>query len=443
MFAPSLRPLRSVPRPDDWWAVVVGTPIAVSLVVPRPVFVVVLVVAATLLTIRRSREVTRRAPYYSAGFATLITLVALTAAASLLANPITGHGVRLLMQMTMVAWVVWALGGLPPSVRRASVVGAAAGIGAVAAGTAALLEVGLLGARRADGAVGNAIVFGDLALVFGAVAWMLLPRRTWAIAAAVGAVTASVLSASRGGWLAIPILVGVALVERRRRGQPLHVARLAVGAVALLALAVTIGGGVPVQRLVATVDDVTRYVGAEPPSAPTGTSVGARFEAWRAALDAFSDRPALGVGWGNLQQTFADQVSDGGRHPRIATFTHAHHQLLGTLASSGIVGATALVALLAIPFRWCWRVWRRPPDTTTASATAASGLMVLGGFAVFGLTEAILDNVVALGVFGLLTGWLLHVLDDPGDEMNGRVDVAGHEVSASPGDRTPRSSSGT
>jgi hypothetical protein len=69
--------------------------------------------------------------------------------------------------------------------------------------------------------------------------------------------------------------------------------------------------------------------------------------------------------------------------------------------------------------------------------------MVLGGFAVFGLTEAILDNVVALGVFGLLTGWLLHVLDDPGDEMNGRVDVAGHEVSASPGDRTPRSSSGT
>lgn len=430
-------------RPDDWWALVVGAPIAVSLVVPRPVFVIVLCTAAALLTLRRLRELPRRDLPYSSGFAALITVVALTAGASLLANPVTGHGMRLVAQMCMVAWVVWALGGLPATVRRSSVIGAAAGVGAVAAGAVAIVEVGVLGVRRADGAVGNAIVFGALALVFGTVAWMLLPRRTWAVAAAVAALIASVLSASRGGWLAIPLLVAVALVERRRQGQPLHVARLAMGAVALMALAVTIGGGVPVQRLVATVDDVTQYVGADPPSAPTGTSVGARFEAWRAAAGAFADRPALGVGWGNVQHAFAEQVASGERHPRIATFTHAHHQLLGTLASGGIVGATALVAVLALPLRWCWRTWRRRPEQSAASATAAAGIAVLGSFAVFGLTESILDNVVALGVFGLLTGWLLHVLENPGEHLDGRVDVAGREVSASAGDRTPRSSSGT
>lgn len=431
VFAPLLRPFHVVPRPDTWWAAVVGAPIAVSLVVPRPTFVIVLVTAAALLTVRRIREIPRRDLHYSSGFTALFVVVALAGVASLLANPVTGHGVRLVTQMIMVAWVVWALGGLPPGARRASVVGAAAGFGAVAAGVVALFEVGVLGARRADGAVGNAIVFGDLALVFGAVAWMLLPRRTWAMAAVVGAVIASVLSAARGGWLAMPILVGVALVERRRQGQPLHLARLAVGAVALLALAVTIGGGVPVQRLVATVGDVTHYVGAEPPSAPTGTSVGARFEAWRAAAGAFAERPALGIGWGNVQHAFAEQVASGERHPRIATFTHAHHQLLGTLASGGVVGAAALVALLAFPFRWCWRVWRRPPDTTNTSTTAAAGIMVVGSVAVFGLTEAILDNVVALGVFGVLTAWLLHVLDDARDEIQGRVDVVGRQVSAS------------
>lgn len=431
MFALLLRPFQAVPRPDTWWAAVVGAPIAVSLVVPRPVFVIVLVTAAALLTVRRIRENPRQDLHYGSGFTALFTVMALTGVASLLANPVTGHGVRLVAQMIMVAWVVWALGGLPPAARQASAVGAVAGLGAVAAGVMALVEVGVLGARRADGAVGNAIVFGDLALVFGAVAWMLLPRRTWATVAVVGAVIASVLSAARGGWLAIPLLVAVALAERRRRGQPLHLPRLVVGAGALVTLVVAIGGGVPMQRLVATVGDVTQYVGAEPPSAPTGTSVGARFEAWRAATEAFADRPALGVGWGNVQHAFAEQVASGERHPRIATFTHAHHQLLGTLASGGVVGAAALVALLAIPFRWCWREWRRRSETTDTSTTAAAGIMVLGSVAVFGLTETILDNVVALGVFGLLTAWLLRVLEDPSDEIEGRVDVVGRQVSAS------------
>jgi O-antigen ligase len=174
------------------------------------------------------------------------------------------------------------------------------------------------------------------------------------------------------------------------------------------ALAVVLTGGMPLQRAADAIGDVRGYAGAAPFESASGTTIGARLEAWRSAIGAFVQRPVLGVGWGNLQEHFRLDVARGDRHPRIAEFTHAHQQGLGALASGGVVGLAMLTALLAIPGRFFARAWSSADDVDRT--VGLTGLLVIAAYVVFGLTEAIFESVVPLAFYAVSVGALVSQL---------------------------------
>lgn len=322
-------------------------------------------------------------------------------------GPPTGRGVMLLAQFGTIpatAVVVWLA---PRSIDLAGAVWRGVTGGALAAGLGAVVQV-VSGAHRAQGLGDNAIVFGNVALVMGALSVSLLPtvdtdlRWSRPIAAAAGGfgLLASFLSGSRGGWLAVPLFAVLLAVQLRRylgRTRWIRSLGLATGVAALMAWSVR---GILRERIGEAVTEFARYLVAGPRDPAAGTSIGARFEAWRSALDAFQQRPFTGVGWGNLAGFFDAQAYAGQRNPRIATFEHAHHQLLGSLASAGIIGAAAFVAVLAVPGVWFWRAACATNDRESALGT--SGLIVVGGFAIAGLTEAMFENFVPITFYGVV-----------------------------------------
>lgn len=293
---------------------------------------------------------------------------------------------------------------------RVDVVGAlwrGATAGALCAGLAALVEM-LAGQSRADGLGANAIIFGDVALMLGIVSLTLLPAiddddpwfRRAAMAAAASGVLASLLSGSRGGWIAAPVLVVLVALQYRRHFDTVTWRRSVVGGGAALAAIVWLTRNVVFSRLTAAYAEITGYRGATPGDRGSGTSIGARIESWRAAWAAFWDRPATGIGWGNLASYFDAQAYGGFRNQRIATFEHAHHQLLSSLASSGLIGGMACIAIVAVPACWFVRAWKS--EDRREQALGATGLVVVIGFAISGLTEAVLESFVALIAYAVV-----------------------------------------
>lgn len=401
--------------------------VAASLVAPHTVVVPLMAAWATLVWWRHRIHTPTVAPRGTA-FTLAMVLMVVAALASMTVLPVNVAGLRLLAWFVLGAGMAGAVRRLPSGRLAAVSLGTGAAWGAVFAGAAALIEVGLMGARRADSFSGNAIVFGNMALTLGVVAWWLAPNRRLAMMAVVGALMASVLSGSRGGWLAVPLVLLLAVADHRRRGGVVPWKRLVGVAVPVIAAVVMSGGGMPMERLAAAVDDVTEYVGAEAPAPATGTSIGARFEAWRAAGSAFMDQPLTGVGWGNLGEEFEEQVAAGQRHPRIATFSHAHHHLLGALASGGMVGFAAAVLVLAVPAWWFRRAWRS--SSPTARSLGALGTAVVGGYVVFGFSEAIFDDGIAIALYALVVGVTMRRLDEL--SQRGEIDTPAPTVPASP-----------
>ncbi|MGA9276501.1 MAG: hypothetical protein WBV89_06090, partial [Ilumatobacter sp.] len=186
---------------------------------------------------------------------------------SMVGKPLTSHGIQLLIWFTLlpaIAVLFWYS-------RRRSYTSAAlwlgATIGASGAGFIAIVQVVLLGNPRAEGIVGNAITFGNLALVMGAVSLSLhrvtaLPRRVAVSASLCAAglgLTASILSGARGGWLVVPALIAVLLWQARSELTPVRVACLAIGLVGVIGFADVASGGMPTTRASASVTNVSSY----------------------------------------------------------------------------------------------------------------------------------------------------------------------------------------
>lgn len=339
-----------------------------------------------------------------------------TAILSFADAPLTLQGFQLLAQFSAVP-IVALIFCLVPA--RVDVVGAlwqGVTAGALGAGAIAAVEM-LAGTPRAEGLGANAIIFGDIALLLGVLSLTLLPAigdgdlwcRRAAAAAAASGVFASFLSGSRGGWIAVPALALVVAYQYRRRLDPSRWRRSLVGGVAAVVGVAWLARGVLSARIAAGYAEISQYRGAAPRDPAAGTSIGARIESWRAAWAAFWERPVTGIGWGNLSSFFDVQAYSGFRNPRIATFEHAHHQLLSSLASSGLIGMVAFVAVGAVPACWFVRAWRS--DDARQQALGASGLVVVIGFAISGLTEAVLENFVAVVAYAVMIAALAGQLE--------------------------------
>ena len=117
------------------------------------------------------------------------------------------------------------------------------------------------------------------------------------------------------------------------------------------------------------------------------TSVGLRFEMWRAAWKLFLEHPVFGIGTGAFYAQTQRLAYLGEVAPRTAQYDHPHSDYFDALSSRGMLGLLALFALLWVPAIYFVRALKSGDETSHAVGLA--GLLLVCGFAIFGLTDTV------------------------------------------------------
>ena len=272
-------------------------------------------------------------------------------------------------------------------------------VGAVGSGLVALYQAYVVALPRVTGFT-NAIQYGNLSMLLAVMSglllvaqwsrWVLWQRLLLASAIVLGAV-GSVLSQSRGGWLALVLLLPVcAWLLVRTTGQR----RIYWG---LCALAVV---GAAMSQLPAVeqrVDEARQEVQTYETRGDGHSSVGHRLAHWRLAWQMGWDRPLTGWGRAGYTEEKARRVAAGEANPVVLQFGHAHNEALDLFAKRGLPGVLLLLAFYGIPLAIFWPTAARIRDANGRIDRESLSLCLVGvllplSYIGFGLTQVFLAH---------------------------------------------------
>ncbi|MHA3904142.1 O-antigen ligase family protein [Castellaniella sp. WN] len=289
-------------------------------------------------------------------------------------------------------------------------IGLALGLFATA-GVAAWQTLGQ-GIERATGFVTSAIPFSDIALTLAF--WSLMGtalaaiQRCWGwaallLAGALAGTYAMIAAVTRGSLIALPILLilaGMTLLHRAHLRLLLVGIAILTAAVALMLATLPIGQ-ITEGRYTAALAEWHAYNQQHKAS----SSVGARLEAWKAALISIPDRPVLGWGQAQYDTHLQDLIAAGRIAPFTNTLANTHNQFLEVWLHQGILGLSALQALLITSFWFFCRRLRSP--ILIVRVLACCGAALPAAFSAYGLTQAILgrNNGVMFFLVSLTVLW--------------------------------------
>lgn len=259
--------------------------------------------------------------------------------------------------------------------------------GPVMAGIA-YYSVHVQGLGRAKGYY-YAIALGDLAallaiLVFIAMLVGRLPGwyAYFGVFAVLCGLYASMMSGTRGAWLAVPIAVVFALWLLRHRLDRLKLALISVVIVVVLFAGLALLPNQIVDRLTDSQQNIEAFLDQE----DTNTSEGIRLLLWRTAIEIWLENPLIGTGLGDFRQDVRTRI-DQGSLALEKDWGHAHNIFLDTLATTGGLGFLVFIAtLFVLPANILFHIGVGTLKKYSDFAVV-SGLTSLLCFAIFGLTE--------------------------------------------------------
>jgi O-antigen ligase len=183
-------------------------------------------------------------------------------------------------------------------------------------------------------------------------------RALWWVAAALAAANVLFMVQGRTGYVILPVLAGLVLFSTLRwRGL----------ALAVVVIAGTLAVGYQVSPAFKTrVDLVVDVAQSWRPGARAEEGVSERLEFWHNTLAIVRAHPWLGVGTGDFERAYAEQVT--GTDMKVTR--NPHNQYLLTAAQTGLLGLAALLTLFAIQLRMAARL------PTPADALLARGLVL-------------------------------------------------------------------
>ncbi len=147
------------------------------------------------------------------------------------------------------------------------------------------------------------------------------------------------------------------------------------------------------------------------------TSVGKRFEMWRAAWHMFLKHPVLGIGTGAFYEDAQQMARRGFIAPPAARFDHPHSDYFDALSSRGVVGLVALLALFLVPAAYFLRAVKSHEDTSHAVGLA--GLLLVCGFAIFGLTDTVFIHSMNISWYVIYIALFMALLKPGGAKAEG------------------------
>lgn len=260
---------------------------------------------------------------------------------------------------------------------------------------------------RASTAFMHPIYFGDLALMLGflsifSINWLKKDSAAiiaLKIAGALAGIYVSVLSQSRGGWVAIPILLVVWLVLQKRQAIKLS---YALPLILLALLASYFFVDIVQQRIDWIFNDIRAFSIGQ-----ADTSVGQRFQLWKAALYLYGQNPLFGVG----PEGFAHSMEALGQSGFITAEAaqlgrgEVHSQILASLVGLGIPGLLSVLSIYFVPLY----IFLKATDSNSNIRRTAGmmGLCLTLGFLIFGLTAELFNIKMIASFYGLTVAALL------------------------------------
>lgn len=298
-------------------------------------------------------------------------------------------------------------------------------VGAGLAGVIAVWDVALLHLARAEGHT-NAIHFGNIALLLTtwSALWALnqcphakrTPSIRWAwLCCALGAL-ALILSGSRGGWMAVPLLGALVLWQWKQRQAQAKTKNPLFGVLAsVLALVVVLNTPQVHLRIHQAQAEWSGWV----QTGESNNSVGQRLAHWKFAWTMFTERPFIGWGQAEYDVQRLEAITQGRVPEPLRHFNHAHNEWLDMAAKRGLLGLLGLASLYAIP-GWLYARRLRSSASHTTRTLALCGLATVLGYLAFGLTQVMFahnsGNMVYLFMNTLWLGMLAQHSSEPGHD---------------------------
>lgn len=291
-----------------------------------------------------------------------------------------------------------------------------AAIGSVVPGCTAVYDSVVSDVARAEGGT-SAITFGNTALLMGAIA--LIGYRYFSslgrvfsvipyLAFLAGIIT-SFLSGSRGGWIALPLLIGLVLYNLWRTGYRRQSGVVAWVVVLVTAFMVTVPRFGVVERAELAFVQFDQYFDAPQEFSPTSVSI--RLELWGAAKDLFLEAPVFGGGIGySFNDHLKEEVEAGNLHPALAKQTMPHNVFLDTLAFQGVIGIAALLTLWGCLGNVFIHALRSSDPAIYALGAAGVGL--LGSYVIYGITDSVMGYGPPLVVFSFYSVLIVHLIGE-------------------------------
>jgi O-antigen ligase len=263
----------------------------------------------------------------------------------------------------------------------------------------------------------NAVTYGDLTLLFSVLAFLLLGVRitlfhrtefALKLVTGIAGVGAFLATQTRGGLLAIPFFLFVALLVQGRRLTRFK----ALAALLLLgaAAAIVASDGSMRERIHLGVSEFDQCQVAH----LSDTSVCIRLQLWSAAGHMIRSEPVFGVGGGDRFREELAQLADAKQVTATVArdFGETHNDLLYFLATYGVLGGLGLVLLYIAPGLLFARRLRLDMTDRSTRLFAGAGLMMCVGFMVFGLTEMMFRDMRTASFYATWIAFFL-ALSDP------------------------------
>ena len=207
---------------------------------------------------------------------------------------------------------------------------------------------------------------------------------------------ASLLSQSRGGWLALGLVFPVLLLQVRQV-RPRLFGRVLVLSLVSVAAVVAVLAFTP--RLNARVAVAVTEVGSYLATGDGSTSLGTRLDQYRLAAQLIPQKPWLGWGAHGFVQEMERMVASGQFAQEQVYYPEIHNIFLDAWVKVGLLGVLLQAALFAYvlylfwPSPWRLRQW--PEDSSgwhDALALRTMGSLVPVCYLVFGMSQPFFNH---------------------------------------------------
>ncbi|GHC98720.1 hypothetical protein GCM10007320_54680 [Pseudorhodoferax aquiterrae] len=261
----------------------------------------------------------------------------------------------------------------------------------------------------------NLLPFSGIAMLLGlfsliSIGWSdpaTRAGRAAVVAKMIGAIAGLyvlLLSGARGSWLALALLMPLLywLAPLRSRTKLAGIGLL----LATLVLAYHFSGHVR-ERIDSAYTEVIEYRAGH----GLDSSVGNRLQLWTAAWVVFQSNPILGVSRQHYGQAMVEMARKGWITPTATGYRHSHNEFLFNLATLGIVGGVAILAVWLVPAWYFFKAMRH--GAKDQRIAGLMGLLLALGFLGVGLTEVMFATSMVAAFYCVMTALLLALAYPP------------------------------